>query len=179
MIFKRIMATLSTTNAYKCILITDPAIVKSPAQFSCFLKNSGVAVRFKITSSLYKNLNNFDTEDDEESFTFGKCIGSAKLLGQHVSDSGLTCITDDPPYPTTTEKKSNEELEDFGFDWTEFVMTTLSNPEVTSDPESFPILKWFSRVPAGGSSAVIYGYSPVKVNEKGDLAYEGFKIKAM
>jgi hypothetical protein len=162
-------------------LIADPAIVKSPAQFSSCIKNNGVAISFKITNSLYKNLNNFNIEDDEESFTFGKCIGAGKLLGQHVSDSGLTCITDDPPYALTAAGSvgCNEELEDCSFDWTEFVMTTLSNPDVTSDPDSFPILKWFSRVPSGGSAAVIYGFSPVKVSERGDLAYEGFKIKAM
>ena len=173
------MATLSKSLPFRSILIADPAVVKSPAHQVSFLKNNGVAVRFKITPTLYKNLNNFDIEDDEESFTFGECVGAGKLLGQHVSDSGLTCITDDPPYPSTTTGTNVAELEDFGFDWTEFVMTTLSNPEVTSDPEAFPILKWFSRVPSGGSAAVIYGYSPVKLNEKGELAYGGFKIKAM
>lgn len=172
---------MSKTNLFKSILIADPAIIKSPAQFATCMKNNCVAIHLKITPSLYKNLNNFNIEDDEESFTFGKCIGAGKLLGQHVSDSGLTCITDDPPYPapSTEHEKNQEGLEDFAFDWTEFVMTTLSSPEVTSDPDSFAVLKWFSRVPSGGSSAVIYGYSPIKVNEKGDLAYEGFKIKAM
>ena len=109
----------------RSVLVTDPALVKSASEVKALLDKKELSVKLRVPEGLLKKLEARSSNGDE-SFMFGKCLGPATLIGHHVSDSGLTCITEDPPYPT--EKVEEED----GFDWTEFVMTTLSNPEAVS-----------------------------------------------
>ena len=154
----------------RSILVTDPALVKNAVESKALIGKKDLAVRFRIPEALYQKLEARQI-GNEESFVFGSCIGPATMIGQHGSDSGLTCITKDPPFDSG--KEGNEE----GFDWTEFVMTTLSSPEVTCDEEAFPVLKWFSRIPLAGSTAAVYGYGPKQ--SKDGVVFDGFMIKGL
>ena len=153
------------------IIVTDPALVKSASEATSLIKGKqeGLFVRVQINEGFFKKLVGRQS-NSEDAFVFGKCIGPATLIGQHASDSGLTCITEDPPYKYAEDEEG-------GFDWTDFVMTTLSSPEVTNDEEAFPVLKWFSRIPLAGSSVAVYGYSPTRT--KDGTVYEGFMIKGL
>lgn len=168
---RRFLSVTKAMTASRGILITDPALVKTPSETKSIFKGSDLGVRLRIPEGLFNKLV-ARPSDGEESFVFGKCLGPATLIGQHVSDSGMTCITEDPPYKTVSAEQEEE-----GFDWTEFVMTTLSSPEVTRDEEAFPILKWFSRIPLASSTAAVYAYSSTQTKE--GLVFEGFIIKGL
>ena len=115
----------SVVMSSRSILVTDPALVKSGTEAKTLLTRKDLAVRLRVAESLFKKLETKQT-GSKESFVFGKCIGPATLIGQHESDSGLTCITEDLPFGNGVEEEDV-------FDWTELVMTTLSSLEVVCE----------------------------------------------
>lgn len=107
-------------------------------------------------------------ESDESFYQFGVIKDSLKdyeYLGWHGSDSGLTCIIQEDPFVDEETVPS--------VDSTEFSLATLQDPEMESNPEEFPLYRWFGRIPEAASSVRVYACDP---NENGE--YSGLLIRS-
>lgn len=119
---------------------------------------SRLFVRLNVSDTLFNQIGSIRShlvpsrETDESFYQFGSVKDSLKdyeYVGWHGSDSGMTCIVQEDPF-------ADEETVP-PVDSTEFTLTTIQDPEMESNPEEFPLYKWFGRIPEGASSVRVYG----------------------
>jgi hypothetical protein len=168
----------------KRLLVLDPAILSStnstaPLKDGVLRSRRHLAVPVTVSAGCYGRLlanqpNSSMNDGGGDDYGTAVAFGSAqhrtlapRLLGYHVSDSGLSAIIDcddlgnDEVDGEVDEDEGNDDNDKDGnsssLNWKEFVMGTLSMPEVSQDRESFPPLLWFGRVPLGGTAMAVYG----------------------
>lgn len=101
------------------------------------------------------------------------------FLGWHGTDSGLSCIVPSPLYDQDGPPREDvaKSMSDELFDWREFVMMTLSQPDLSA----FKSLLWFGRVPAGGTAMAVYGLShrlSTPEDDGEETVYDGLLLRA-
>ena len=136
--------------------------------------DSRLFVRVKISEDLFNKIGAMKShlvpsrESDESFYQFGVIRDSLKeyeYAGWHGSDSGMTCIVEEDPF--------SEDKDIPSVDFTEFSLETLQDPEMESNPDEFPLYKWFGRVPEAASSVRVYACD---LNENGE--YNGLLLRS-
>jgi hypothetical protein len=119
-------------------------------------------VSVAVTDSLWNSIKKPDNHEvasfrtNESFFSFGEtsAFENYKLLGTHMSDSGMTCIAAEHCYSLLDQ----EDEDCLQVDWDDFVLSTLSDPDMQSAPEDFPLYMFFSRIPEEDSAISVYGF---------------------
>ena len=145
------------------MLITDPAYIRNTTEYQVNIRDheddsdSRLFVKVAISQGLFDQIGSLTShmvasrESDESFYQFGAVKDSLKdyeYVGWHGSDSGMTCITPEDVF-------ENEETVS-AVDFTEFSLATLQDPDMESDPDEFPLYRWFGRIPEGASSVRVY-----------------------
>jgi hypothetical protein len=154
--------------------------VRNPSEYQLSIEDhvgdlqTRLSVRVPVTQRLFDQIGSLSShkvasrESDEFYFQFGRArerLTDYTYVGWHGSDSGLTCVVREDPF-----------RDDEGatpVDTTEFVLSTLQDPETESNPEEFPLYLWYAPIPEAASSARVYACDP---DEDGN--FEGLLIRS-
>lgn len=167
-----------SSMSMQTIIITDPCYVNTAEKYSEYIGRPSHSspfqnyIKLRVGFSLYTRLTtDFFVEPsrtgDETFYRFGPRQASYELVGTHHSDSGMSCIINDDAFKidhtgVSLNSSSDDNLksidkEDEGeVDWSDFVLSTLSDDNGAIDRESFPLYRWYARIPDGGSAMQVH-----------------------
>lgn len=161
-------------------MITDPVYVRDPTEYQINIKDrendslSRLFVKVKVSQSLFDQIGSLKShmvpsrESDESFYQFGvhrDSLNEYEYVGWHGSDSGMTCIVQEDPF---VDEETISPV-----DFTEFSLSTLQDPDLESNPEEFPLYRWFGRIPEAASSVRVYVCDP---NSEGE--YNGLLLRS-